>query len=893
MDKFIERLKAVPVSQHVDYLACGLLSCLGRILAFTMALSVPLVAAKCDPREDARIAFTRGIEACNSYDYPTCNALLNEALTLAEEGFGSNHFIVGRILQSLGDAYRNQSRFQESEQVLRRAINIDEGAPNANSTQLIQSLNSLGNTLVTGEDRCVEAEALFKRALSIVQSAKKRDKDTIAVELNNIASTYGCQGRYAEQEATLKEILGMFAKQSSSRQLEGPLYNLGELYLDEGRFEEAQPLLLGLVNLRQKTSGTDSFQTAEAYQKLGRVFAAEHHYAEAETLFERTLAIYTPIWQQSGIIGPRVSAALRDLAWVYDETGRHAQALDAARRGVAILVKDMVPIATNPRMFSADQEIVRPYFYQLVHLLAADDNHASSQFINEAFQAAQYAQGLETARAVAGMTARLAAGSDALASLMREREDLFDRSRSLSAKISQTMSLSPDKRMNIEAALRQEQSAVDAKLSADETRLRTEFPRAAELSIPRPASIADIQSVLAPEEVFVAWSFPEDRKRIWTLPYKESYLFIIRKSDAAFFKLDLTSAEVTDRVQSLRVALTNDGAFDLIKANQLYTKLLGPAEALVVNATHLIVVPDRGLQSLPLSLLVTSTPAELSSKPSDYKKAAWLIRRQAVSVFPAPSSLVALRRFGGTKQATDPFIGFGDPDLKGEGSTRGITAAGLYRGAEVNLDNLRRLPRLPETAGELRAEAKALGASDQRLYLGSNASVTTVARLNLANTRVISFATHGLIAGDLPKLAEPALVLTPPANPSDTDDGLLRASQVTQLKLNADFVILSACNTAASDGRPGAEGLSGLAKAFFYAGARSLLVSHWPVDSDATVKLTTGLINATVKDPSIGRAEALRRSILTMIDEAPDNSDDANPSNWAPFILAGEGGARR
>jgi CHAT domain-containing protein len=122
---------------------------------------------------------------------------------------------------------------------------------------------------------------------------------------------------------------------------------------------------------------------------------------------------------------------------------------------------------------------------------------------------------------------------------------------------------------------------------------------------------------------------------------------------------------------------------------------------------------------------------------------------------------------------------------------------------------------------------------------------------------------------------------------------LLRASQVSQLILNADFVILSACNTAASDGRPGVEGLSGLAKPFFYAGARSLLVSHWPVDSDATVKLTTGLIRAPADDLAIGRAAALRRSILTMIDGAPDTSDQAHPSTWAPFILAGEGGANR
>ena len=112
--------------------------------------------------------------------------------------------------------------------------------------------------------------------------------------------------------------------------------------------------------------------------------------------------------------------------------------------------------------------------------------------------------------------------------------------------------------------------------------------------------------------------------------------------------------------------------------------------------------------------------------------------------------------------------------------------------------------------------------------------------LDLSTTKVVGFATHGLIAGDLPKLGEPALALTPPKEPTPEDDGLLRASEVTQLKLNADFVVLSACNTAAADGTPGAEGLSGLAKAFFYAGARSLLVSHWPVDFDLSGQTDDG-----------------------------------------------------
>ncbi len=146
------------------------------------------------------------------------------------------------------------------------------------------------------------------------------------------------------------------------------------------------------------------------------------------------------------------------------------------------------------------------------------------------------------------------------------------------------------------------------------------------------------------------------------------------------------------------------------------------------------------------------------------------------------------------------------------------------------------------------------------------------------------------MAGELKGLAEPALVLTPPEVGTEEDDGLLTASEIATLKLDADWVILSACNTAAPDGTPGAEALSGLAKAFFYAGSRALLVSHWPVSSEAAVALTTRMLTEYGKNPgAIGRAEALRRSMLALM---MDHEEErfAHPFYWAPFVIVGEGG---
>jgi CHAT domain-containing protein len=134
------------------------------------------------------------------------------------------------------------------------------------------------------------------------------------------------------------------------------------------------------------------------------------------------------------------------------------------------------------------------------------------------------------------------------------------------------------------------------------------------------------------------------------------------------------------------------------------------------------------------------------------------------------------------------------------------------------------------------------------------------------------------------------LLLTPPERGTVADDGYLSASEIAALKLDADWVILSACNTAAGEAKD-AEALSGLARAFFYAGARALLVSHWYVESGATVALITGAFAELKANPKLGRAEALRRSMLALIDGASDAQ--AHPAAWAPFVVVGEGGTGR
>jgi CHAT domain-containing protein len=220
-----------------------------------------------------------------------------------------------------------------------------------------------------------------------------------------------------------------------------------------------------------------------------------------------------------------------------------------------------------------------------------------------------------------------------------------------------------------------------------------------------------------------------------------------------------------------------------------------------------------------------------------------------------------------------------------------VTATRGARGGVASLEQLKEeLRPLPASAAELRQVAHSVKAAPADVILGPDATVTRVKQTKLDAYRIVYLATHALVGGEVAKRAklnaEPALVLSLPEKPTEFDDGLLKASDIAQLKLNADWVVLSACNTAAA-GAPGAEALSGLARAFFYAGGRSLIVSNWDVDTDSTAYLMAQTFAAMAAGPKLSHAEALQKSMLAMIGNA-EHPSWAEPYFWAPFVIVGE-----
>ena len=537
---------------------------------------------------------------------------------------------------------------------------------------------------------------------------------------------------------------------------------------------------------------------------------------------------------------------------------------------------------------------------------------------------------------------------------MREQQDLVSEWLTKGKLLIAAKSIEPtNRKADAEKALADRIADIDTRLSEINRQLARDFPDYIALASPTPVSVAEVQAQLGSNETLVLFLDTSEMKPlpeesfVWVVTKTEvrwvrsdlGTAALGREVAALRCGLDATawhSAKAETCAKTL--GIPHDKApgaddplpFDHTRSHKLYTALFGQVQDLI-KGKHLLIVPSGPLTQLPFQVLVTRPPTT-----GDYHTAAWLARDHAITVLPAVSSLKALRRVGRPSAAPRPMIGFGNPLLTGypgrpdddpkakalakehaewakqarekqrcpetrpqrvaaRHSSKGSGAARVAtRGGLVNLADIKAQTPLPETRDELCAVAQGVKAEPRDIHLGARATEREVKRLSaageLANYRMVHFATHGTLAGELSGTHEPGLILTPPETATEADDGYLSASEIAGLKLDADWVVLSACNTAAG-GATNAEALSGLGRAFIYAGARSLLVSHWAVYSEATVKLITGAVREMSRDPKVGRAEAMRRSMLALIDKG--SKEEAHPAFWAPFVVVGEGAAGR
>lgn len=834
--------------------------------------------------------------------YERAGPMYQRALTLVERSLGAEHPYVASVVNQMAILEYALGRFDRVETLFKRAIAIQEKVLGLDHPDLAVTLNNLA-AVYTTQGQYEKAAALRTRSLAILEKAFGTDHPKVAEDLHHIAYQYSLQKQYAEAEQYYRRALEI------RERLLGPthpevgvaLYDLATTYGKLERYDEAVQLFQRALRIAEQNFGPEHENVATSLYREAELHKAHGAYAQAEPLYQRALAIAEKLVSPDH---PGIALGLNGLAELYLLQGRDAEGLALARRASAIARKRIVAGGEGGAL--RETYTHRSGFQTHLQLLARNPDHQpAAEIADEALQIAQLAQASGTAAAIGKMAARFAVGNDALAGLVKRKQDAIDRRARDEALLVQASTKAPAERVaEIEVGWREDIVRMDAEIARANAELSERYPEYQELTRNEPIEAARIQALLRPGEAMLVYELGDS-----------GYLWVIRPDSATFLPLDAAVGGLSGEVAGLRAQMEFDETgssrpLDVGLLHTLYRSLFAPALPHLAGVRHLLVVPAGPLQSLPFGVLVASPPQAVR-QAADYRGIDWLARHYAVSVLPAVSSLQAFRQFAGSGQAARPFAGFGDP-LIGEsgaaptGKRVGVDVAGLFRNLAVNRDPafpmaeradaavdieaIRRAPRLPETADELQAMARVLGADADALWLREAATESRVKRLDLSNYRILAFATHGVMAGEVAGAGEPGLILTPPAQASAEDDGYLAASEIARLKLDADWVVLSACNTAAADGTPGAEGLSGLGKAFFYAGARSLLVSHWPVASAATVPLSTGMLREYEAAPAAGKAEALRKSMMTLMN-TPEHPEYAHPVYWAPFVVVGEGGS--
>lgn len=413
----------------------------------------------------------------------------------------------------------------------------------------------------------------------------------------------------------------------------------------------------------------------------------------------------------------------------------------------------------------------------------------------------------------------------------------------------------------------------------------------------RTTTLGEIRSQLLPTEALAAFAPTQDG----------TASLMVTKDSVVYRILPITAEEATALVERIRDTVLIDEysgkasrPFDIAAAVDLHGMLLKWAAPSLNGIVQLSVVAKGSLASLPFGLLVTNAPSS-----NNYREVPWLIKRYAVAHAPS----IAAWRLAGMRAATGArsgsFMAWADPDFGGTDSEISSTRAVRHalRSAKVSIDSdematpqapmdlspyLQPLRGTREEAEEIARVVDADPRND--IISGSRATRASVLARSQAgeldDVSIIMFATHGLASDDLPGLDQPALAMA--KDPKSEDLPLLLLDDVVGLRLSADWVLLSACNTSSADSA-GGDVLSGLARGFFFAGAKSLLVTHWEVETESAKAITVNTMRSYFGNATISRAQALQTASLGLIGGSQTPEEWSHPAFWAPYALVGSG----
>jgi CHAT domain-containing protein len=707
---------------------------------------------------------------------------------------------------------------------------------------------------------------------------------------------------------------------------------LGLLLSRTGRRAESLDYLQRAIAIKRETVGTDSLYFHFGLQNLGSVLLPLERYADAETLFMEAERGFRKIEgdnspQSARALAFAASASLADgrrdeainrfnaalarthagsnkdrdidqrvypyLVPALMEAGRIEQArIGAAAYAIATRQLDNAPAfplaqaAVLTAWTSNDDATLRDSAGRLVGVVRDGASINDNGELTEEQRA-----GLDVVLAVAAQTQDGALALDAMAVLAGSRiaqanrlvaqrlvEDptLAQRVRGLQDKVKALEAADSRllKALAIDdggvAAARTARAKTAGELDAERNAIARAYPRWIDAHGGERPDLRRLQASLSPHEALLA-----------VMPaFSDVYLLAVTANGTRIEKMAIGRAAMVALINRLRSSLS-PGGLDQLAAHDIYRQIFTPTIlAAIGKASILRIVPTGAFASLPFALL-PQRPVAANGRDTP-----WLVRRFAMEIQPGFAIDDHRRPQIATRHRR--FLGIGAPEAFAQDAalyprTADRSAANPNWHADAtDFHALSQLSDLPGSLAELQMVADRFGAGRATLLIGADANESAVRSRDLTSYSVILFATHGLVNGEMEGLTEPALVLSPSSSGRKDDDGLLTASEVASMRMDADWVILSACNTAAG-GDAQAAAYSGLAQAFRYAGAGSLLVSHWPVRDDASAFITV----ETVKGANRGlpRAVALQRAMLKLM--RSKRTGAAQPYIWAPFILIG------
>jgi CHAT domain-containing protein len=784
---------------------------------------------------------------------------------------------------------------------------------------------------VSNQGRFAEADQLFAEADTAVN--KVRDPELGALALNYRSLHFLNQRKFADALATAQKAVA--ARNTIDPGVDAQASAIAVGYEDNGNALVISPVLAEKLNEREHSTGfrvvrltsTErlQIQNAQAEFVIGVSRAELGDGADGRQVLEDVVnQLSNPRWIHSaaflraetlgalarldlkqnkpGDAEERFKAAIKVFTDEKDLQGSPAQAtlyLGLAQSEAATDQTDnaLLDYQTGFEVFQEarrslgdTRNAAGPYFDLLIQKMQKEPANARA-YQNEFFNVAQIIVGEATAGTLARLSARVSKGDDRSVTLARQ---LDDTQRQIAIRIAES------KRQQDTGANATADQAELAALTREAETLQQQLldanPHYGQV-VEETATLDKMQAALGQGEIYVKTVLLADR----------GYAIAISHDSVEAYAIPLTRADAIAKVKTLRMPFDADVVtrFDVPLSHELFVAIFGPVQDQVKAARLLIYEPDSAMVNLPASVFVADSAsvdkydAAKAQDPNGrldlnlYDGTAWLGRATDVSLTVSATAFLQSRSIKPSR-GTQPFLAFGDPVTQGNDPRRYALLVDKSNPATVPAcERLREEwatkgpGALAGIADTIHAVGRAFDAPAGDLVLGQSFTDGAVkSRTDLANYRVVFFGTHAVLPASYPCLPEAVLVTSLGPSPSD---GFLDEGEILGLKMDADMVVLAACDTGGEGAnevdRTGLSGsgdeLSGLARDFIYAGARNIVVSQWKVDAAATSTLMSHVFQSAAADQS----DALRQAEVTLMNE----KGTAHPYYWAGFSLVGDG----